>query len=180
MREKCRARGRAIANTLNDVGTRVDDEIAFVRMLADLDPVHIRMLKIMSRRPEHLDQVADQMNAADDPRAARQWYAWSLAEADRGLGVCTERCGCLGARPDLGPWQHEQDGYTPVFRNAFAICSVTWPLYYGSTSRLPTPTPTPASHATAATASSPAPWPLLIYLLSVLRRPGPCRWWTFP
>jgi hypothetical protein len=77
MRDKRRALGRALANALDDTGTRVDDEIAFVRMLADLDPVHIRVLQIMSRRPKHLDRVAVQMNAADDPQVARQWYPWS-------------------------------------------------------------------------------------------------------
>ena len=75
----------ALANALDDVGTKVNDEIAFVRMLADLDLDHIRVLKIMIRRPKHLDRVAVQMNAADDPRAARQWYAWSIVEADPGL-----------------------------------------------------------------------------------------------
>jgi hypothetical protein len=85
MRDKRRALGRALANALDDVGTKVDDEIAFVRMVADLDPVHIRVLKIMSRRPEHLDQVALQMNAADDPKAVRQWYEWSIVQADPGL-----------------------------------------------------------------------------------------------
>ena len=74
----------ALANALDDVGTKVNDEIAFVRMLADLDLDHIRVLKIMIRRPKHLDRVAVQMNAADDPRAARQWYAWSIVEADPG------------------------------------------------------------------------------------------------
>ena len=85
MRDKRRALGRALANALDDTGTRVDDEIAFVRMLAELDPVHIRVLKIMSRRPKHLDRVAVQMNAADDPKAARQWYEWSIVDADLGL-----------------------------------------------------------------------------------------------
>jgi hypothetical protein len=85
MRDKRRALGRALANALDDTGTRVDDEIAFVRMLSDLDPVHIRVLKIMSRRPKHLDRVAVQMNSADDPKAARQWYEWSIVEADPGL-----------------------------------------------------------------------------------------------
>lgn len=85
MRDKRRALGRALANALDDTGTRVDTEIAFVRMLADLDPVHIRVLKIMSRRPKHLDRVAAQMNAADDPKTARQWYEWSIVEADPGL-----------------------------------------------------------------------------------------------
>ncbi len=85
MRDKRRALSRALANALGDVGTKVDDEIAFVRMLADLDPVHIRVLKIMSRRPQHLDRVAQQMNAADDPKAARQWYEWSITQVDPGL-----------------------------------------------------------------------------------------------
>lgn len=85
MRDKRRALGRALANALDDTGTKVDDEIAFVRMLADLDPVHIRVLKIMSRRPEHLDQAARQLNAADDPKAVRQWYEWSILQADPGL-----------------------------------------------------------------------------------------------
>ena len=50
----------ALANALDDVGTKVNDEIAFVRMLADLDLDHIRVLKIMIRRPKHLDRVAVQ------------------------------------------------------------------------------------------------------------------------
>lgn len=85
MRDKRRALGRALANALDDIGTKVDEEIAFVRTLADLDPVHIRVLKIVSRRPKHLDQVAHQMNAADDPKAVRQWYEWSIVKADPGL-----------------------------------------------------------------------------------------------
>jgi DNA-binding PadR family transcriptional regulator len=54
-------------------------------MLADLDPVHIRVLKIMSRRPKHLDRIAEQMNAAGDPKAVRQWYEWSIVHTDPGL-----------------------------------------------------------------------------------------------
>jgi len=85
MRDKRRALGRALAGALDDTGTRVDTEIAFTRMLADLDPVHIRVLKLMSRRPKHLDQVAAQMDAADDPKVIRQWYEWSIVAADPGL-----------------------------------------------------------------------------------------------
>lgn len=119
MRDKRRALSRALANALDDVGTKVDDEIAFVRMLADLDPVHIRVLKIMSRRPKHLDRVARQMKAADDPKAARQWYPWSIVQADRGLegsvhGVLRvlEQHGLIWDRgehvvPDPAKMQHE-------------------------------------------------------------------------
>jgi hypothetical protein len=48
MRDKRRALSKALGNALDDSGTKVDNEIAFVRMLADLDPVHLRVLKIMS------------------------------------------------------------------------------------------------------------------------------------
>ena len=85
MRDKRRALGRALANALDDTGTKVDNEISFVRMLADLDPVHIRLLRIMSQRPKHLDRIAEQMNAADDPKALRRWYEWSITAADPGL-----------------------------------------------------------------------------------------------
>ena len=54
MRDKRRALSRALANALNDVGTKVDNEIAFTRMLDDLDPVHIRVLRIMVARPSIL------------------------------------------------------------------------------------------------------------------------------
>jgi hypothetical protein len=118
LRDKRRALGRALASALDETGTRVDSEIAFVRMLADLDPVHIRVLKIMSRRPQHLDKVAAQMNAADDPKAARQWYEWSIVEADPGLEGAVwgalrvlERHGLIGDRGEMlvphGGRQHE-------------------------------------------------------------------------
>jgi hypothetical protein len=83
-----------LANALDDVGTKVSDEVAFVRMLADLDPVHIRVLKIMSRRPKHLDRVAQQMNAANDPKAARQWYAWSRSMP---IPASRDRYGCAAS-----------------------------------------------------------------------------------
>jgi hypothetical protein len=58
MREKRRALGRALANAVDETGTRLDDEIAYVRLLDDLDPIHVRVLRIMSHRPPHLDHVA--------------------------------------------------------------------------------------------------------------------------
>jgi hypothetical protein len=51
MRDKRRALGRVLANAVAEKGTKVDDELAFVRVLADLDPVHVRILRIMSHRP---------------------------------------------------------------------------------------------------------------------------------
>ncbi len=65
MRDKRRVLGRALANALDDTGTRVDDEIAFVRMLADLDPVHIRVLKL-------LDHLAAKWTADQEGRSRQE------------------------------------------------------------------------------------------------------------
>ncbi len=85
MRDKRRALGRSLANAVEDTGTKVDEELYFLRVLASIDPVHVRVLKILSRRPPHLDPVAEQMNRLGDPRAVRQWYPWSVTSQDPGL-----------------------------------------------------------------------------------------------
>lgn len=41
MRDKRRALGRALASAVAETGTTVDDELAFIRTLADLDPPDI-------------------------------------------------------------------------------------------------------------------------------------------
>ena len=45
LRNKRRALGRALASAANDTGTKVDAELLFIRILADLDEPHIRLLK---------------------------------------------------------------------------------------------------------------------------------------
>ena len=44
MRDKRRALGRTLASAASDIGTKVDDELLFIRVLADLDEPHIRLL----------------------------------------------------------------------------------------------------------------------------------------
>jgi len=84
LRDKRRALGRALAAAASDTGTKVDDELLFIRILADLDAPHIRVLRITSTVPPHLDAIGQQMEAIGrDP--VRQWYPWSIAEADPGL-----------------------------------------------------------------------------------------------
>jgi hypothetical protein len=84
MRDKRRALGRALAAAAGDTGTKVDVELLFVCVLADLDAPHIRVLRITSTVPPHLDAIGRQMEAIGrDP--VRQWYPWSIAEADPGL-----------------------------------------------------------------------------------------------
>lgn len=48
MRDKRRALGRALASAASDTGTKVDEELLFIRVLADLDEPHIRVLRLMS------------------------------------------------------------------------------------------------------------------------------------
>jgi hypothetical protein len=76
MRDKRRALGRSLAQAARDTGTKVDPEMLFIRVLADLDEPHIRLLRVMGTVPPHLAQRDLQ---------ARQWYPWSIAQADPGL-----------------------------------------------------------------------------------------------
>jgi hypothetical protein len=76
MRDKRRALGRALASAVAETGTMVDDELAFMRTLADLDPSDIRVLRFTNTVPEHLRARGYE---------AKQWYPWSVAQADAGL-----------------------------------------------------------------------------------------------
>lgn len=76
MRDKRRALGRALASAVAETGTTVDDELAFIRTLADLDPPDIRVLRLTNTVPEHLRARGYE---------AKQWYPWSIALADPGL-----------------------------------------------------------------------------------------------
>ena len=75
MRDKRRALGRALASAASDTGTKVDDELLFIRTLADLDEAHVRLLRLMSTVPDHLAGYGN----------VRQWYPWSIGQADPGL-----------------------------------------------------------------------------------------------
>jgi hypothetical protein len=80
MRDKRRALGRALAAAASDIGTKVDDEVLFIRVLAELDEPHIRVLRITSTIPPHLQATSRHLD-----RPVRQWYPSSIAEADPGL-----------------------------------------------------------------------------------------------
>jgi hypothetical protein len=75
-RNKRRALGRALASALADNGTRVDEELVYIRILDDLDTFHIRLLKLMTGRPERLGNLQ-----AD----VRPWMLFDVTEADTGL-----------------------------------------------------------------------------------------------
>lgn len=66
MRDKRRALGRSLAQAARDTGTKVDEELLFIRVLADLDEPHIRLLRLMSTEPD------------------RQWHPLNIIEKDPG------------------------------------------------------------------------------------------------
>jgi hypothetical protein len=54
VRNKRRALGRALASAVADNGTKVDEELVFIRVLDDLDAFHIRLLRLMTGKPARL------------------------------------------------------------------------------------------------------------------------------
>jgi hypothetical protein len=86
MRDKRRALGRALAAAASDTSTKVDTEMLFIRILADLDEPHIRLLKLLSTDPpELIIQPRAAQAAAPSVNAPRQWYPSLIAQADSGL-----------------------------------------------------------------------------------------------
>jgi hypothetical protein len=88
---KRRALGRVLASAAGETGTRVDDELLFIRVLADLDPPHIRCLRIMATEPPHLDAINRQRQAVGEP-AVRQWHPSDIASQDPGLETRSGHC----------------------------------------------------------------------------------------
>jgi hypothetical protein len=74
MREKRRALGRALASAVADNGTKVDEELVFIRVLDDLDPFHIRLLQLMTGKPARLGDLP-----------GSSWLVADVSEADSGL-----------------------------------------------------------------------------------------------
>lgn len=84
MRDKRRALGRVVAQAASDTGTKVDKELLYLRVIADLDEPHIRLLRLMTTESPHQDAVNRQMEAIGrDP--IRQWHPSSLSQADPGI-----------------------------------------------------------------------------------------------
>lgn len=84
MRDKRRALGRVLAQAASDTGTKVDQELVYLRVLADLDEPHVRLLRLMATKPPHQDAVNRQMEAGGR-EPIRQWHPSDLGQADPGL-----------------------------------------------------------------------------------------------
>lgn len=78
MRDKRRALGRVLASAADETGTKVDDEMLFIRVLADLYPPHIRCLRIMATEPPHLDAINRQRQAIGGERPRRRRWGKRL------------------------------------------------------------------------------------------------------
>lgn len=85
MRDKRRALGRALASAASDTGTKVDEELLFIRVLADLDEPHIRLLRRMSTPPPSLDALNRQQRISLGKPPIRQWHPLEIAELEPGL-----------------------------------------------------------------------------------------------
>lgn len=83
MRDKRRALGRVLASAAAETGTKVDQQFALARVIADLDPVHVRILRIMGLTPAHL--VGYAVDNGLDPTTVRRWYPWSIVATDPGV-----------------------------------------------------------------------------------------------
>ena len=77
-------RGMELASAAAGTGTKVDDELLFIRVPADLDPPHIRYLRIMAAGLPHLDAINRQRLATGEP-PVRQWHPSDIAHQDPGL-----------------------------------------------------------------------------------------------
>ena len=64
MRDKRRALGRVVAEAARDTGTKVDKELVYLRVLDELDEPHVRLLRLMTTKPPHLEAINRQMEAA--------------------------------------------------------------------------------------------------------------------
>jgi hypothetical protein len=84
MRDKRRALGRVVAQAASDIGTKVDKQLIYLRVIDDLDEPHIRLLRLMTTKPPHQDAVNRQREAIGEP-PVRQWHPSDLGQADPGI-----------------------------------------------------------------------------------------------
>jgi hypothetical protein len=78
MRDKRRALGRALASAAREIGTKVDDELLFIKVLSEIDEPHIRLLRLMQGVPKRqADRRPEQVT----------WEIQSITEADPGLAA---------------------------------------------------------------------------------------------
>jgi hypothetical protein len=118
MRDKRRALGRVVAQAVRDIGTKVDKELIYLRVLDDLDEPHIRLLRLMTTKPPHLDPVNRQMEAIGRT-PVRQWHPSDLGQADPELADVVwsllpplDRHGLISGGYEVLTWAGHEPEYT--------------------------------------------------------------------
>jgi hypothetical protein len=111
LRNKRRALGRALAAGIVGDDARIDDELLFIRAIADLDEPHIRLLALMaSDRPLPGKLSGSVFHGG--------WSAGTIAARDPGLGDTLpalmwtlEAHGLIRAEASSTPWQAARQAY---------------------------------------------------------------------
>lgn len=78
LRDKRRALGRALAAGIAGDDAKIDEELLFIRAVADIDTPHIRLLSLIAS-----ETIPPPPSNVDPPRG---WSAGTIAERDPGLG----------------------------------------------------------------------------------------------
>ena len=111
LRDKRRALGRALAAGIVGDDARIDDELLFIRAIADLDEPHIRLLSFMASErpaPGKLSGSIFQGGWSAAAIAARQP---GLAGALPALMWTLEAHGLIRSEPGSAPWQSPREPY---------------------------------------------------------------------
>jgi hypothetical protein len=124
----------------------------FVRMLADLDPVHIRVPKIMSRRPKDLDQLA----AESLDYVLRLDPGTSFVELGDTAVLASTVCGALHRIGRPAPRQKQRQGDTVSRRAECATAEAVARRPIASRS----PPPLAPIRMTTTWAGPPSTWPM--------------------
>jgi hypothetical protein len=111
LRDKRRALGRALAAGIAGDDAQLDDELMFMRAVADLDAPHIRLLALMaSRRPMPGKDSGSVFHAG--------WSPATLAVRDPGLGDAVlaliwtlEAHGLIHSATSSTPWLSSREAY---------------------------------------------------------------------
>jgi hypothetical protein len=117
MRDKRRALGRVVAQAASDVGTKVDRQLVYLRVIDDLDEPHVRLLRLMTTTPPHLDAVNRQKEKIGEP-PVRQWHPSDLGQADPGIAEVVwsllpvlARHGLISGGDDVITWAGREPEY---------------------------------------------------------------------
>jgi hypothetical protein len=111
LRDKRRALGRALAAGIAGDDARVDDELLFVRAVADLDEPHIRLLALLSSKHALAGEMSGSMFQGG-------WSPGGIAARDPGLGETLQTLlrtldahGLIQVEASSSPWQSSRVTY---------------------------------------------------------------------